>query len=214
MNISHLCTVHTLYTFRRNNCPVNHINCDGKTGLFIAAEKGRTSIIPILLSFGASIDMSCCPSNRTPLMAASELGHVTAILELINNGASFHCTDVKRNSALELALRNRRDSAAALLILRETPYSDYVHEFIRSQEYPLCKVVKQKLVQSVAALLDRMVIPEAGNTSQVKVTHFRYTMCYILVYLYLVRYCCSIWTLTYPTNSQATADFSTQSLIS
>ena len=103
-------------------------------------------------------------------MAASELGHVTSILELINNGASFHCTDVKRNSALELSLGNGRDSAAAVLILRENPYSDYVGEFIRTQEYPLCEVVKQNLVQSVAALLDRMVIAEAGNTSEVKVT--------------------------------------------
>ena len=114
--------------------------------------------------------MSCCPSIRTPLMAASKLVQVTSILELINNGASYHCTDAKRNSALELALKNRRDSAAALLIQRENPYSDYVHEFIRTQEYTLCKVVKQNLVQSVAALLDRMVIAEAGNTSQVKVT--------------------------------------------
>ena len=102
-------------------------------------------------------------------MAASTQGHVPAILELITNGASFHCTDAKRNSALELALGNGRDSAAALLILRDSPYSDYVLEFIRTEEYGLCKVVKSKLVQSLAALLDRMVIPEEGSTSRVKV---------------------------------------------
>lgn len=174
-----------LYTFRRNNSPVNNINSYGKTGLYIAAEKGRASIIPILLSFGASVDMRCCPSYRTPLMAASALGHVTSILELVNNGASFHCTDIKRNSALELALRNGRDSAAAFLILRESPYSDYVQEFIRTQEYPLCKVVKQKLVQSVAAILDRMVIPEAGNTSHVKV------MLCITQLMYLYGFICN-----------------------
>ena len=109
-------------------------------------------------------------------MAASQLGHVTSIIELIDNGASFHCTDSKRNSALELALINGRDSAAALLILRENPYSDYVGEFIRAQEYPLCRVVKENLIQSIAALLDRMVIAEAGNTFQVKVTCIGYTL--------------------------------------
>ena len=170
---------------------MDHVNSEGKTGLFIAAEKGRTSIIPILLSFGANIDMSCCPSNRTPLMVASELGHVTSILELISNGASLHCTDVNRTSALELALIHERDSAAALLILRENPYSDYVHEFIRTQKYPLCKVVKQNLVQSVAALLDRMVIAEAGNASEVKVTRTSFIY-FVKYYLLFIRFCCNI----------------------
>ena len=148
---------------------MDEIDINGKTGLYIAAEKGRSSIVPILVSFGASIDKRCCSTYSTPLMVASKHGHVSTILELIASGASFHCTDAKRNSALELAMLNGRDSAAALLIRREAPYSDYVQEFIRTQEYGLCKAVKNKLVQSVAALLDRMVIPEEGNTSHVKV---------------------------------------------
>ncbi|KAI6657258.1 hypothetical protein LOD99_5 [Oopsacas minuta] len=153
----------------RNKCPVDQTNFEGETGLYIAATKGRASIIPILISFGASIDVRCRENLRTPLMVASEHGHVSTIMELVTSGASFHCTDSKRNSALEIALDNGRDSAAALLILRESPYMDYVHEYIRTQEYALCKVVKQKLLKSTAALLDRMVIPDDGSTSQFKV---------------------------------------------
>lgn len=55
-------------------------------------------------------------------MVAAHKGHTDVIRELIYNGASLHCTDRKRNSAIEIALDNKKDSSAAALIELDPKY--------------------------------------------------------------------------------------------
>ncbi|KAI6654070.1 Ankyrin repeat domain-containing protein 29-like [Oopsacas minuta] len=145
-----------LYLLTTRNADVNARENRGKSPALIAAENGKEGCIHILASAGANLDQRD-KQGSTPLIVAAGLGHTNTVKELILNGASFDVTDNERFNALERAIHNKKDGAAAMFI-RLHPQNDYVKHYLDTVEKSLIKIVSYKLTETIKALLDRMVV--------------------------------------------------------
>ena len=147
-----------LYLLTTRGGDVNARENRGKTPALIAAENGKEGCIHILAAAGASLDQRDKQGNA-PLIVAASQGHTNTVRELILNGASFDVTDNERYNALERAILNKKDGAAAILI-RLAPQEDYVGYYLLTVEISLLKIVRYRLTETLKALLDRMVVQD------------------------------------------------------
>lgn len=85
------------------------------TALHVAAAKGHTSILGILLARGAKVDAQE-KTGLTPLMSSSEQGHVVPSILLLDKGADPNIQDYAGNSPLLLAVANNHLDVARILI--------------------------------------------------------------------------------------------------
>ncbi|KAI6654065.1 Ankyrin repeat domain-containing 29-like [Oopsacas minuta] len=145
-----------LYLLTTRNADVNARENRGKSPALIAAENGKEGCIHILAAAGANLDQRDKQGNA-PLIVAAGLGHTNTVKELILNGASFDVTDNERYNALERAIINKRDGAAAMFI-RLAPQIDYVDYYRNTMEVSMLKIVRYRLTETIKALLDRMVV--------------------------------------------------------
>ena len=64
-----------------------HVRAPGQTALLVAASIGATAVIDQLLLGGANVERAD-GAGTTPLLAAVQAGHASAVLALLNHGAS------------------------------------------------------------------------------------------------------------------------------
>ena len=147
-----------LYLLTTRGGDVNARENGGKTPALIAAENGKEGCIHILAAAGASLDQRDKQGNA-PLIVAASKGHTNTVKELIFNGASFEVIDNGRYNALERAILNKKDRAAAIII-RLWPEVDYLNYFLSTVEVSLLKIVRFRLTETLKALLDRMVVQD------------------------------------------------------
>eukprot|EP00800_Vazella_pourtalesii_P020420 TRINITY_DN7206_c0_g2_i1.p1 TRINITY_DN7206_c0_g2~~TRINITY_DN7206_c0_g2_i1.p1 ORF type:complete len:939 (+),score=209.18 TRINITY_DN7206_c0_g2_i1:43-2859(+) len=145
-----------LYLLTTRNADVNAREKKGKTPAMISAENGKDGCIQILASAGANLDQRDKLGNA-PLITAAGQGHTNTVRELILNGASFDVTDNDRYNALEKAILNKKDGAAAMII-RLAPQEDYVGYYLCTVEISMLKIVRYNLTETLKALMDRMVV--------------------------------------------------------
>ena len=145
-----------LYLLTTRNADVNAREKRGKSPAMIAAENGKDGCIHILASAGANLDQRDKLGNA-PLITAAGQGHTNTVRELILNGASFDVTDNDRYNALEKAILDKKDGAAAMFI-RLAPQEDYVSYYLATVEISMLKIVRYNLTETLKALMDRMVV--------------------------------------------------------
>jgi ankyrin repeat protein len=87
---------------------------DGRTTLLIAASKGATPIVDILLRHGASLDAA--HQGMSALWLAVAGGHVDTAARLIAAGADLECVDSQGYRPTWLAAFNGRPDIIALLL--------------------------------------------------------------------------------------------------
>ena len=161
-----------LYLLTTRDGDVNARDNKGKTPALIAAENGKEGCIHILAAAGASLDQRDKQGNA-PLIVAASQGHTNTVRELILNGASFDVTDNERYNALERAITNKKDGAAAIII-RLAPQSDYVEYYLLTVEISLLKIVRYRLTETLKALLDRMVVQDDPLDATRGIVHTEY----------------------------------------
>ena len=161
-----------LYLLTARGALVNVKDRDGKTPVMIAAQNGKDGCIGILAAAGANLDQRDRLGN-VPLIVAASNGHANTVKELIINGASFDVTDNERFNALERAILQKKDAAAAIII-RLAPENDYVDYYLQTVEISLLKIVRYRLLETLKALLDRMLVQVGPSNAQLGVVRTRY----------------------------------------
>ena len=161
-----------LYLLTARGARVNVKDRDGKTPVMIAAQNGKDGCIGILAAAGANLDQKDRLGN-VPLIVAASNGHANTVKELIINGASFDVTDNERFNALERAIQLKKDGAAAIII-RLAPEDDYIGYYLQTVEISLLKIVRYQLIETLKALLDRMLVQVDPSNAQLGVVLTRY----------------------------------------
>ena len=140
---------------------VNATDDRGRTPVFLAAENGKNAIISVLASAGANLDALDNEGN-IPLILACTKGHSVTVSELILNGASMEVTDCERYNGLERAIQNKMDASAAIYI-RLHPDRKFLKYYVGSMEINPIQIVKYGMLETVKALLDRMIVPDDSS---------------------------------------------------
>ena len=151
---------------------VNARENKGKTPALIAAENGKEGCIRVLAEAGADLDQRDNEGNAPLTIAASE-GYPNTIKELILNEATFGLQDFERNTAIERAIMNKRDAAAAMII-RLAPYDNYVQHLVWEDETSLFKIARYRLMDTLNAVLDKMVIQDDPLDATRGIVHTEY----------------------------------------
>ena len=145
-----------IYLLTTRGGDVNAREHKGKTPVMIAAENGKDGYIHILAAAGASLDQRDKQGNA-PLIVAASQGFTHTARELILNGASFDVTDNERYNALERAITNKKDGAAAIII-RLSPRDEFFKYYLKELDIKWLKIIRYRLTKTLKALLDRMVV--------------------------------------------------------
>ena len=161
-----------LYLLTARGALVNEKDKNVKTPVMIAAQNGKDGCIGILAAAGANLDQRDRLGN-VPLIVAASNGHVNTVKELIINGASFDVTDNERFNALERAIQLKNDRAAVML-LRFAPENDNVGYYLQTHEISLLEIVRYRLIETLKALLDRMLVQVDPSNAQWGVVLTRY----------------------------------------
>jgi uncharacterized protein len=90
------------------------VNKPGWTPLHYAASSGQVLVIEFLLEHSAYIDAES-PNGSTPLMMAAMYGSPEAVKVLIQAGADLNVQNQLGLTALDFAVRGRRQNAKALI---------------------------------------------------------------------------------------------------
>ena len=151
-------TIHLLVS---QGADVNATDFKGRTPVFLAAENGKDSVISVLASAGANLD-ALDNAGSIPLIIACTKGHSVTVSELILNGASMEVTDCERYNGLERAIQNRMDAAAAIYI-RLHPNKEFLEYYIDCMEINPIQIVKYGMLETIKALLDRMIVPDDSS---------------------------------------------------
>ena len=148
----------------KRGAEINVINHKGETPIFNAARTGKQGHIAILAREKANLDQR--DDNGTfPLLLACENGHTNAIEELITNGASLKVTNEQRYNCLERAIHSRKDSSAAMCV-RLDPSEDFINEYKEKYEIPMNDLAKYDMIETLNALLDRMVVVKSEGSGK------------------------------------------------
>ena len=134
----------------------------GKTAALIAAEGGKDGCIAILARQGVNLDQRD-NYGEVPMTKAASLGHASTVKELIKNGASFGRNFLRFN-ALEMACLNGKDDVAAVIIQLD-PRKDFMGYYRDCIWITWMKLVRDRMTESITAMLDRMVFPSNDGTS-------------------------------------------------
>ena len=143
---------------------VNATNEQGETPVLIAAGIGKEGHIAILAREKANLDQRDKNGNF-PLLLACENGHTDAIEELISNGASLKVTNEQRYNCLERAIYSRKDGSAAMCV-RLDPSENFLEEYKKSYEIPMTDLAKYDMIETLTALLDRMVMVKSDGVTE------------------------------------------------
>ena len=134
----------------------------GKTAALIAAEGGKDGCIAILARQGVNLDQRD-NYGEVPMTKAASLGHASTVKELIKNGASFG-TNLWKFDGLEIACLNGKDDVAAVII-KLYPTEDFIKLYLKRCYITWMKLVRDRMTESITAILDRMVLPPDDSTS-------------------------------------------------
>lgn len=93
----------------------NARNQDGRTAAHIAAERGFTDILDVLLKAGAKIDLRD-RKGKTPLILAIQGGFEDAVGTLVDAGADLHSEEDINQPLVVLAAQHQRIGAARILL--------------------------------------------------------------------------------------------------
>lgn len=110
------------------------------TAMHLAAATGFTKLIAPLARAGARLDAPMV-NGRTPLAAASRLGHIKFVQALLASGVSVQ-QECGAESALKLALEKRHSHVAAVLLEAGAPVT---HRIIELAKLSGSATVKAKL---------------------------------------------------------------------
>jgi ankyrin repeat protein len=95
---------------------INAKDSHGSTLLSLAATLGDAYCVSILIDHNADINLMN-NYQMTPLMAASTEGHITVVQTLLNNPKiELNLKNIRQNTALDLAIWNKRFSVVAILL--------------------------------------------------------------------------------------------------
>jgi ankyrin repeat protein len=87
----------------------------GHYPIHIAAERGYTHVISLLIDMGAFVDTTQASNGATALHLASMNGHDATVRLLLEKGAQKELEDEDGLTALELAAKNCHDSVLRLM---------------------------------------------------------------------------------------------------
>lgn len=109
----------TVQTLLDHGADVSGVHSDrGESLLVRAACRTDTRVLCSLLDTG-KLDIDAVDSSlSTPLVHASQMGHLRAVEELLERGASLEATDGYGRTPLYMAARNRRAEVVRLLLSR------------------------------------------------------------------------------------------------
>lgn len=100
---------------------LNKIIEDGETLMTTAVLRGVVETVELLLEFNVSVQTP--NSNRqTPLMLASKMGNMLLVKRLLIAGAKTDEKDEDGNTALHLAIQNKKEDIAIYLIDKSANY--------------------------------------------------------------------------------------------
>jgi hypothetical protein len=95
---------------------VNLRDKEGRTPLFIAANKGELEAVGLLIKKGANVNLTN-HANMTPLMTAAQNGHLGVVLRLLDAGAKIDLKNDAGADALSLATQEPKKNNAIIEVL-------------------------------------------------------------------------------------------------
>eukprot|EP00965_Chrysotila_dentata_P259934 6213732-Pleurochrysis_carterae.AAC.1 len=99
-----------------------HARQGGNTPLFVASQRGATTVVRALCEGGAQVNVTCGPMLSTPLCIASHRGHAAVVRELVDAKADVEARQRDGSTPLYLAVKAGHERAAReLLDLRANP---------------------------------------------------------------------------------------------
>jgi hypothetical protein len=98
------------------NATERHTN---RTPLFISASKGHLQNVTLLLNWNAFTESVTGDKLNTPLIEATENGHISIVKALLQNGANFDHTDIEGSTALHIAVQYNQIEIVKYLLIRE-----------------------------------------------------------------------------------------------
>jgi ankyrin repeat protein len=145
--------VKLLITTFRVNVNERFHNCGIDTvPLVLATRLGHTSIVELLLSFGAHVN-SAGRDGQTACFCAAERGRADILAVLIAHRADLGCIDAAGLAPIDIAFKRSHEHCVAMLIRADAPLD-------RARS---CKAAAMG-VESVQALMDRgIVVRELRN---------------------------------------------------
>ena len=117
-----------------------------------AVYRGDASVLPLLVDQGANLNCFDL-MQQTPLIAATRLGHLECVQELLNLGALLNVTDFSSNAPLHYAARLGRTEIT--LVMLRTP-GVRVTILNSAQETPLQLALLNHHAKTASALLDHL----------------------------------------------------------
>jgi ankyrin repeat protein len=96
------------------NAEVNKADNDGRTPLFVAAQRGHAQVVKLLLTVGNAEVNKPKNDGRTPLYAAAELGK-TGVVKLLLRGGADKNKAIQGWTPLMIAKHKGHQATVALL---------------------------------------------------------------------------------------------------
>lgn len=124
---------------------VNTTDRSNQTALYRACERGHTAVAEYLLDSGASVNL-----GAKPLIAAVRYNQYECVKLLLQHHANVHCTNVKGESPVSIAVQKRHYSIVLLLLQYDAipPVSlgDIAFELLKHAKMEHAKTI-QKLIE-------------------------------------------------------------------
>ena len=136
----------------------------------VAVDNRNDGCIGILASAGANLDEKDHDGD-SPLIASN--GFSSTVKELIVNKASFEVKDENGKNALQRAIMEKSDGAAANII-RLVLQDEYLKRYIDDPEVGLLKIIRCEMKETLKALLDHALVqhPKDPHLALVQTEYF------------------------------------------
>ena len=112
----------------RQGVSVNAVNDDGNTGLILAAQKGHTEAVRLLLKAGADVNLANKEDGQTALLQACWDGHGETLRLLLENGANARHKKKGKRTALMYAARSGSADLTRLMLEKGVAVNDQNNE--------------------------------------------------------------------------------------
>ena len=147
------------------NTNVTLLDKKGKGAVMFLARRGKENLFALLALRGANFDQRDS-EGRLPLTVAAGKGHPGTVSALLLNGATFSVVDGANLSPLDHAIKHNRDKTASLIIRMDTN-PNCVEAFFKERPDLIQKVIKNRLKETLIAMLDRSAIDEGLGSEKV-----------------------------------------------